>query len=495
MTPFVHIDRITAAYTRRTDNTSITTESPRLFSETRKAVRDRYKHLVVDPEAKKLWEETENWNGGQDDKEGHLKSEPEVNRNVSDEEYDDLLKQHEKLTAELELIKNSKAWRLAEFFRRMIYQRYFIVILKNQYRKGVKRIRATGKKGVERLRVLWKKGIGFWCKRKKRGGENRAPSPGFLLRKEEGAKGRWDFAFETDHAFQEDINKIYTFASPLFWELHGDKCLNNNSEKESRWLSWLVRTYKKTRPEVVLELGSGNGDLILELSSIGFAGRYEGIDLSESGVRVAREKAIHQKCDNVEYRIGDLNAPRLSENIYDMVVAQMCIHHIENLEGLFGEVEKALKPDGIFVIFEYVGPSRWQFTFLQLLLANLFLAWIPKRYRYDATTGKTKKMVLRPTIGQMIEMGPSEAVRSEEIVPLFERYFTVDHQIEFGGGVYILVLENIVSNFRRDDETSLKWFKRILGVDGFATKRGWIPNANVLLAGRPRRDNPTGSRI
>ena len=86
----------------------------------------------------------------------------------------------------------------------------------------------------------------------------------------------------------------------------------------------------------------------------------------------------------------------------------------------------------------------------------------------------------------MIEMDPSEAVRSEEIVPLLQRHLTLEHRVDYGGSVSILVLDNIVSNFRKDDPQSLRWFKFILSVDHWARRIGIVPSINVVLAGRPR---------
>jgi SAM-dependent methyltransferase len=178
---------------------------------------------------------------------------------------------------------------------------------------------------------------------------------------------------------------------------------------------------------------------------------------------------------------------QLEPNTYDLVVAQMCVHHIEALERLFEQVTQALVPNGVFAINDYVGPTRWQFTPMQLLLANVLIWLLPLRLRVRYPDGKLKKGIRRSTVKWMIKMDPSEAVRSDEIVPLFGQFFKVEHCIDYGGSISIPVLDCLVANFRQDDPVSLRWFKRILDVDHWARHSGLVPTINVVLAGRPRR--------
>jgi ubiquinone/menaquinone biosynthesis C-methylase UbiE len=113
-------------------------------------------------------------------------------------------------------------------------------------------------------------------------------------------KTQWDSRYDTDHAQQSDVCKIYTLASPLYWELYGNRCLSNTGGGYG-WLSWLRRVYGNPRPKRVLELGSGNGDLLLALQAMDLADELFGIDLSEAAVRVAREKVDQRGCANITF--------------------------------------------------------------------------------------------------------------------------------------------------------------------------------------------------
>ena len=322
---------------------------------------------------------------------------------------------------------------------------------------------------------------------------NASPQLGGLMSHDalDKARSRWDNAYEGDHADQAHICNIYTLASVLYWQLYGNRCFGNTGAEYS-WISWLKRVYGASRRANVLELGSGNGDLLLDLRRMEFADEFTGLDIAEIGVQVASCKAAEAGYANVRFLQCDLNRITLEPGAYDMIVAQMTLHHIENLERVFEQVAQALTPGGIFVANDYVGPSRWQFTCMQLVLANAIIQILPRRLKVSYPDGKVKRDVRRPTIQQMIEMDPSEAVRSGEIVSVFQQCFTVEHRIDYGGTVSILVLDNIISNFRAEDPGSVRWLKLILAIDHWARRANLIPPINLVLAGRPKHDGRAG---
>lgn len=299
-----------------------------------------------------------------------------------------------------------------------------------------------------------------------------------------GAKAYWDKAYQTDHKDQESIANHYTLASPLYWKLEGNRRFGNTGW-EYGWQGWLKRVYGTPRRKRLLELGSGTGDLMMAFRKLELAEAYTGVEISDAALQAAREKARAKGYDELRFVTGDLNGLDLAPASYDLIVAQMCIHHVENLEGLFEVVRRALSPGGVFAINEYVGPTLWQFTDRQLLLVNSLLARLPERLRVCPSDGNRKPPVGRPTPEQMRALDPSESIRSGEIEAVFRRYFRVDHRIDYGGAVAVLLFDNIASNFREDDPQSLRWFKLGLAIDRWAHRLRLVPPFNVALAGRP----------
>lgn len=83
-------------------------------------------------------------------------------------------------------------------------------------------------------------------------------------------------------------------------------------------------------------------------------------------------------------------------------------------------------------------------------------------------------------------MDPSEAAHSAEIPERFRQHFELLHRIDYGGGIAVPVLDEIIANFGADERGGLAWFELVVGVDRMARITGLVPSANAFLVGRRR---------
>jgi len=294
----------------------------------------------------------------------------------------------------------------------------------------------------------------------------------------------WDRAFE-ERADLEKRASYYALASPLYQRLYLNRRFSR--DRSEPWPGWVKRTFAADRPfERALVLGCGLGDGLVDLYLRGIAKSWHGVDLSPAAVEKGREIARrHGLSEVVTFEVGDFHDCPLSPHAYDAVFMIMSLHHALDLDRVFEQVRRALKPAGLFIVNEYVGPNRWQFTRTQLLLANGLLRLLPRRLRLRLD-GSVKASVKRPTIEEMLAMDPSESAHSEEIVERFERSFRIEHRVDYGGAVSQLVLDEIVGSFREDRWRDRMWLRLVVAVDWLAWRTGLVPVANALLAGTPR---------
>ena len=171
----------------------------------------------------------------------------------------------------------------------------------------------------------------------------------------------------------------------------------------------------------VLSLSCGSGALERGPASTGMCGYIEGIDISEGSIRIACEEAAKANLAYLHYVAADLNHVVLEPKKYDVVLSISAMHHMKNLEHLLDQIHNALKPGGTLVLYDFVGPSQFQWTDKQSSLMNAMLDRLPPRLRDDMLNPDTLKPYLgRCTIEYMNQMDPSEAIRAKEIVPLIE---------------------------------------------------------------------------
>ena len=188
------------------------------------------------------------------------------------------------------------------------------------------------------------------------------------------------------------------------------------------WFSeWLQgRTFARA-----LSVGCGSGGLERDLISRGICDRIDAFDGSAESIRIAREEAARAgMADRIHYFIGDFNEPRLAPNTYDAVFAHHSLHHVAKLEKLYRALLRAMKPDALFYMDEYIGPSRHEWT------DENFAA---HRALYDALPQSARKAGLLPMPIQTED--PSEAIRSSEIVRELRVGFELVEKRNYGGNV------------------------------------------------------------
>lgn len=254
---------------------------------------------------------------------------------------------------------------------------------------------------------------------------------------------------------------------------------------DEKWFDYVARKHFPEPVEKALSLGCGGGGLERHGLSLDICESFDAYDISEGSVEAAREEARKAGfLDRVNYAVADLNNISLEENAYDAVFASMSIHHLDNLEGVFSELNKALKPGGLFVFNEFVGPSQFQWTEEQLALSNELLASIPEQYRISEN-GNVYREVKRPTLQHMNEIDPSESIRSAEIMPLLERYFDIVERRDYGGTLLHLVTSaGTTRNYSPEREEDVELLQRMIDFEKQHIAAGDIDSDFTLVIAR-----------
>jgi SAM-dependent methyltransferase len=199
--------------------------------------------------------------------------------------------------------------------------------------------------------------------------------------------------------------------------------------------------YPQLKTAHALSLCCGDAGFERQLLAAGVVRRVTGIDLSP--VRVASAAPA----DGLELRVDDVNGGDFGRCGYDAIIAKAALHHIERLETAFEGMVRALKPGGFLLAIDFFGPTRFQWTDVQLDAANRFLETeVPEALRRQADGSLYRAS--RPTVAHVIETDPSEAVRSGEIMDLLPRYFPRVEVRDVGGTLLNLIFAGtIVNNF------------------------------------------------
>jgi len=199
-----------------------------------------------------------------------------------------------------------------------------------------------------------------------------------------------------------------------------------------------------------LTLGCGAGRCERELLRNGVCRTFHGIDISEDAIAAAREIAKEQNLP-LTYEVADLNFLELPEKTFDLVVAQTCLHHILFLEQVAEQVWRSLKADGYLWIHDFVGETQGQYDLKRISIMNQILAILPDKFRKNKITGRLVTEIKRPEPGHL--GSPFESIRSSEIVPVFQRWFTVEWKLEFDAFLRLVVPQGTRAAYLENEDT------------------------------------------
>jgi demethylmenaquinone methyltransferase/2-methoxy-6-polyprenyl-1,4-benzoquinol methylase len=126
-------------------------------------------------------------------------------------------------------------------------------------------------------------------------------------------------------------------------------------------IGWRKRTIEMLAPTeegLYLDVGTGTGDLAMELLTQVPKAQVQAIDPSEKMLAVARDKALKLGVSRrPKFQNADaLNLPMPGE-IFDGIVCGFCFRNIEHRQKALGEMFRVMKPGGKLLILEATYPE------------------------------------------------------------------------------------------------------------------------------------------
>jgi ubiquinone/menaquinone biosynthesis C-methylase UbiE/predicted transcriptional regulator len=123
-------------------------------------------------------------------------------------------------------------------------------------------------------------------------------------------------------------------------------------------------------PIDVADLGAGEGTLSQILAKN--ARKVVAVDISERMVEVGAQLAKDQGFTNLEYRLGDLEEPPISDNSIDLAIFSQALHHANNPQKAIAAARRILREGGRLVVLDLLAHG---FEQARELYADLWLGF------------------------------------------------------------------------------------------------------------------------
>ncbi len=276
-------------------------------------------------------------------------------------------------------------------------------------------------------------------------------------------------------------DRVWTSSSTVRRYLHRLATGDPNCD----WLTYVEWRHLGPSLDRALVLGSGSGWLERAVAGRGRFRSIVACDFAAESVSRARTEAQAAGLDSIEYRVVDLERESL-DGPYDAIFANDVLHHITNLESLYGRILDALKPDGTFVFNEYVGANRFQHSDEQMDLVNRYMRVLPDRLRHSPSLATVLRRKERLDPAQVERDDPTEAVRSAEVLPLARAFFRTRAEYPYGGSLLNPLLHDIIVNFDERRPEDVRFLEVLCDAEDRLIRSGHLePDFWIFVGCRP----------
>jgi ubiquinone/menaquinone biosynthesis C-methylase UbiE len=198
-----------------------------------------------------------------------------------------------------------------------------------------------------------------------------------------------------------------------------------------------------------VSVGCGTGNNEMAAIRYGVIENFDLFELSKSAIELGRTAAAQSGLtERMRFQQGNAFELVPPDAAYDAVFWFQALHHMPDVDAALAWSRRVLKPGGVLLMDDFIGPTRMQWSDRLLNINTKYRKSLPHKYLADPTNfgRQLPTEIKRASIDQMISYDPSECADSERIVASLRKHFPGVEVIFKGGGIYHLGLNDVLCN-------------------------------------------------
>jgi demethylmenaquinone methyltransferase/2-methoxy-6-polyprenyl-1,4-benzoquinol methylase len=148
-----------------------------------------------------------------------------------------------------------------------------------------------------------------------------------------------------------------------------------------QWRKKAIRQLKQLKPQRVLDVATGTGDVAIMTHNMLHPQKITGIDISEGMLELGRKKLQKLNLTNaIELSSGDSEGIPFEDNSFDAITVAFGVRNFQNLEKGLREMHRVLHSGGKLVVLEFSKPTQVLFRGLFNLYMNVITPALGKMF-------------------------------------------------------------------------------------------------------------------
>lgn len=150
------------------------------------------------------------------------------------------------------------------------------------------------------------------------------------------------------------------------------------------WRRKAINSMKEDKPQVILDIATGTGDMAIMAARMLKPSKIVGIDISEGMLEFGRQKVEKQGLNSIiELQKGDGETINFPANTFDAGMVAFGVRNFEHLEQGMRDINRVLKPGAKLVVLEFSKPKIPGLRNLYNLYMGVIAPQIAKWFRQN----------------------------------------------------------------------------------------------------------------
>jgi 2-polyprenyl-3-methyl-5-hydroxy-6-metoxy-1,4-benzoquinol methylase len=222
-----------------------------------------------------------------------------------------------------------------------------------------------------------------------------------------------------------------------------------------------------------LDLGSGSGGNSYMMAKLGADAL--GVDVQEENIKYLNEELKKEPNLKIRFEVNDLNVATFPENQFDLVLSWNSFHHIKETDHLIKEIQKSLKPDGLFILLEH----QHTHSMFRKVLGAFFWLLLPTREKFM----EKFRLIRGRAQGKSEEtLSPAEDCADHDYLDSLKKAFTLEDE-----RAYLGFTGPFIARIRGGKGVKSFCVKMVDGLDRALIKIGLIQGEQLFLVLRNKK--------
>jgi demethylmenaquinone methyltransferase/2-methoxy-6-polyprenyl-1,4-benzoquinol methylase len=161
--------------------------------------------------------------------------------------------------------------------------------------------------------------------------------------------------YNTEKSKKDEVRDMFDNIAPTYDRLN--HILSLSIDKV--WRRRVVRIVRRLKPQRIVDLATGTGDLAIKMAQRIPKAHIMGVDLSENMLAVAAQKVRRLGLDDhIALYQGDAEALDIADGVIDVVTVAFGVRNFGDVEKGLREIWRSLRSGGHIVILEFSTPRN-----------------------------------------------------------------------------------------------------------------------------------------